>query len=86
MDTSEVPDMPARQVRPLRTIRHRNGVADARRSAGLTQPELAAKVGASRPTIARVEAGKQVASVILALRLAQALDTTVETLFGGGER
>jgi putative transcriptional regulator len=58
-------------------------VGQARRDAGLTQPELAAKVGGSRITIARIEAGRQDPSVTLALAISRELGTTVEALFGG---
>ena len=58
-------------------------VAAARHRAGLTQPALAEKVGASRPTIARIEAGTSVPSVTVALALARELGESVEALFGG---
>ena len=53
----------------------------ARMEAGLTQAELALKVGVTRKTINTVENGIFVPSTVLALRLAKALDTTVELLF-----
>ncbi|WP_297697125.1 helix-turn-helix transcriptional regulator [Phenylobacterium sp.] len=53
----------------------------ARTEAGLTQAELALKVGVSRKTINTVENGVFVPSTILALGLAQALGLTVEALF-----
>ena len=52
-----------------------------RTAAGLTQAELAERVEVSRKTINTVENGVFVPSTLLALRLARALDTTVETLF-----
>ena len=61
-------------------------VAQARHRAGLSQPALAQRVGVGRATIARLEAGTQVVSVDTALAIARELDSTVETLFGGGER
>lgn len=54
---------------------------DARQAAGLTQAELAAEVSVSRKTINTVENGVFVPSTILALKLARALNTTVEDLF-----
>ncbi|MDB4880245.1 MAG: transcriptional regulator [Gemmatimonadetes bacterium] len=48
---------------------------------GLTQAQLAERVGVSRKTINTVENGVFVPSTVLALRLADALGTTVERLF-----
>jgi putative transcriptional regulator len=64
--------------------RKRSPVALARERAGLSQPALAARVGASRPTIARIEAGNTSPSVTLALALSRELGESVEALFGGG--
>jgi putative transcriptional regulator len=47
----------------------------------LTQADLAELVGVSRKTINTVENSVFVPSVLLALALAQQLDTTVEQLF-----
>ena len=52
-----------------------------RSAAGLTQQELADRVGVSRKTINTVENGVFVPSTILALKLAHALGTQVEVLF-----
>lgn len=52
-----------------------------RGDAGLTQAELAALVGVSRKTINTVENEVFTPSTTLALKLARALDTSVETLF-----
>lgn len=57
-------------------------VAQARRRAGLTQQQLAEKVGVGRVSIARIEGGTP-PSVTLALRIARELGEAVETLFGG---
>ena len=48
---------------------------------GLTQAELAERVGVSRKTINTVENNVFIPSTILALRLAQALEAPVEALF-----
>jgi putative transcriptional regulator len=53
----------------------------ARTEAGLTQAELALRVGVTRKTINTVENGVFIPSTILALGLARALGTTVESLF-----
>jgi putative transcriptional regulator len=52
-----------------------------RTDAGLTQHDLAARIGVSRKTINTVENGVFVPSTILALKLAATLGATVEQLF-----
>lgn len=52
-----------------------------RLDAGLTQGELAARAGVSRPLVAAVEAGINTPAVDAALALASALATSVEELF-----
>ena len=47
----------------------------------LTQEELAELVGVTRKTINTVENGRFIPSTMLALKLARALHSTVETLF-----
>ncbi len=54
---------------------------DARSAAGLTQAELAERVGVSRKTINTVENGVFIPSTLLALKLAAALRCKVEDLF-----
>jgi putative transcriptional regulator len=56
-------------------------VRQVRRERRMTQAELATAVGVSRQTIISIEGGDYTPSVLLALRLAGALGSTVETLF-----
>ena len=56
----------------------------ARKEAGLTQQGLAAAVQVSRQTIIAMETGDYAPSVFLALRVARALGTPVEALWGDG--
>ena len=58
-----------------------NHLLEYREEAGLTQAALAEAIGVTRKTINTVERGHYVPSTVLALRLADALDTTVEALF-----
>lgn len=53
-----------------------------REARGLTQAELAQRIGKHQPNIARLESGRFEPSLRTALALAVALDTTVEDLFG----
>ena len=58
-----------------------NRLKEERTRQGLSQAELAARVGVSRKTINTVENQVFVPSAILALKLAHALNTSVERLF-----
>lgn len=58
-----------------------NRLKAERTRAGLTQAELAARAGLSRKTVNTVENGVFLPSTLVALRLAAALDVTVEALF-----
>ncbi len=58
-----------------------NRVREAREAQALTQQALAETVGVTRQTIIAIEKGKFGPSVALALQLARALDTSIESLF-----
>ena len=58
-----------------------NSVRELREAAGLTQIELARRMGVSRKTVNTVENSVFVPSVIVALKMARALDRRVEELF-----
>jgi putative transcriptional regulator len=58
-----------------------NSLKDKRTALGLTQAELAERVGVTRKTVNTVENGVFVPSALLALKLAAALDEAVEGLF-----
>ncbi len=58
-----------------------NGLRDARRTAGLSQGELAARAETTRQTIGALEAGQYAPTLGVALRLARALDRDVTELF-----
>lgn len=59
---------------------------ERRRELGITQEALAVTVGVSRQTVIATESGDYAPSVYLALRIAAALDTTVEALWGAPTR
>lgn len=59
----------------------KNFLREERARRNLTQADLATKIGVSRKTINTVENGVFIPSTVLALKLARALDTTVEKLF-----
>ena len=58
-----------------------NRIREARDARGLTQAELAERIGVSRKTVNTVENGVFVPSTIVALKLAGALGCRVEDLF-----
>ena len=58
-----------------------NSLKERRTELGLTQAELAERVGVTRKTVNTVENGVFVPSALLALKLAEALSVPVETLF-----
>ena len=58
-----------------------NRLKEARARHGLTQTELAIRIGVSRKTINTVENGVFVPSTVLALALAETLEARVEDLF-----
>ena len=66
-------------MKPLHDVQ--NLVRRQRLMGGMTQQELAVRVGVTRQTILSIEKGKYTPSVALALCLAEVFDVSVETLF-----
>ena len=58
-----------------------NHIAEFRKAAGLSQQELADAINVSRKTISTVETSRFTPSVIIALKIAQHFNTSVERLF-----
>jgi putative transcriptional regulator len=58
-----------------------NRLREARGTKGWTQAQLAEVIGVSRKTINTFENGVFVPSTVLAVKLASALEASVETLF-----
>jgi putative transcriptional regulator len=58
-----------------------NGLKENRAALGLTQAELAERVGVTRKTVNTVENGVFTPSTLLALKMARALNVPVEELF-----
>lgn len=58
-----------------------NTVQDYRNKYKVTQEELGKKVGVTRQTIIAIEKGNYTPSVLLALKIAEFFNTTVEKLF-----
>jgi len=58
-----------------------NRLKDCRAELGVTQAELAERVGVTRKTVNTVENGIFTPSATLAIKLAQALGVSVEQLF-----
>lgn len=62
-----------------------NKISEIRQSMGLTQEQLAERLGISRQTLNYIENGRRLPIVDLALRMAKELNTTVEQLFYGNQ-
>lgn len=62
-----------------------NGLIKKRREAGLTQSELAEKINVSQPTIAMWENGGAMPTAAKLPHLAEALNCTIDELFGRTE-
>jgi putative transcriptional regulator len=69
--------------RRARTPEHGQRIAQARHHAGLSQQELAERIGVKRLAIIRIEDGTTRPSVDVALAIARELGQSVEALFGG---
>jgi len=63
------------------TERLANRLKDRRTELGLTQAELAERVGVTRKTVNTVENGVFTPSALLAIKLSEALELSVEELF-----
>jgi putative transcriptional regulator len=68
----------------------RNTLKVQRAMRDLTQADLASLAGVTRKSVNAIETGNMVPSIVLALRIANALGVTVETIFtlehGEGEK
>ena len=58
-----------------------NRVKDYRKGRGLTQEDLAIKVGVSRQTIISIEKNKFIPGLDIALKISQSLNISVDRLF-----
>jgi putative molybdopterin biosynthesis protein len=58
-----------------------NNLTKIRQKSGLSAADLAAQVGIKRQTIYAIEAGSYIPNTVVALKLAKALDVSVEDLF-----
>ncbi len=58
---------------------------DLRDYYGISQRELARRIGVGKTTISEIERGDRLPNVLTAIRIARALETTVEEIWGDGE-
>lgn len=59
----------------------RNKVRELRTAHGMTQEDLAERVGTSRQTIISIESGRYNPSILLAYKLAAAFGQSIEAVF-----
>ena len=62
-----------------------NTIRQRRKGLGLSQEELAQRCGVSRQTVNAIENNRYDPTLALAFRLAQVLETTVDSLFSPSE-
>ena len=55
---------------------------DLRDYHGISQRELARRIGVGKTTISEIERGDRLPNVLTAIRIARALETTVEEIWG----
>lgn len=58
---------------------------DLRDYYGISQRELARRIGVGKTTISEIERRDRLPNVLTAIRIARALETTVEEIWGDGE-
>jgi putative transcriptional regulator len=58
-----------------------NRVAELRKTAKMTQQQLADEIGVTRQTIIAIEKGNYIPSVLLALKLSSRLECSIERIF-----
>ncbi|MHB0939162.1 MAG: helix-turn-helix transcriptional regulator [Armatimonadota bacterium] len=58
-----------------------NKVRELRATYGMTQEDLAARVGVSRQTIISIESGRYNPSILLAYKIARAFERLIEDVF-----
>ncbi len=58
---------------------------DLRDYHGISQSELARRIGVGKTTISEIERGDRLPNVLTAIRIAWALETTVEEIWGDGK-
>ena len=59
----------------------KNNSESARKARGMTQQELAGRAGVSRQTIISLESGRYNPSILLAHKIAQIFETSIEKIF-----
>lgn len=59
----------------------KNNVRVERARIRMTQADLAERIGVSRQSIIAIESGKYIPSTVLALKMAEVFDCSVEALF-----
>jgi HTH-type transcriptional regulator/antitoxin HipB len=62
-----------------------DAVQDARQEAGLTQAELAERIGIKQPSLCRIETGQVNVSISMLARIAEALGVPLKVTIGTGQ-
>jgi len=75
----------ARLARLAAALRVGIAIRDAREAAGVTQTELAARMGVAQSAVSRIEAGRANITVEMLTRIAAALGAPLSVKLGAGE-
>ena len=69
----------------MRPIELGRGLARKRREAGLSQAEVAARMGTSQGAVSRIESGRALPSLVVLDRFARAIGRSIEIIVGQPE-
>jgi ribosome-binding protein aMBF1 (putative translation factor) len=85
MSPAERAESEARSARLAAALRVGIAVRYARESAGVSQTELAARMGVAQSAVSRIEAGRSNITVEMLTRIATALGASLSVKLGGAE-
>ena len=85
MTAEERAQSDARAARLATALRIGIAIRDAREDAGITQTELAARMGVAQSALSRIEAGRANITVEMLSRIANALGAPLSVKLGAGE-
>ena len=85
MSPQERAESEVRAARLATALRVGMAIRDAREEGGLTQTELAARMGVAQSALSRIEAGRANITLEMLTRIATALGAPLTMKLGGGE-
>ncbi len=82
MTASEVAQQDRHRADLAAQLRAGTAIRDAREVAGMTQTELAMRIGVAQPALSRIEAGRTNLTLGMLRRIAEAMGVEVALVFG----